>query len=241
MSSSSAINEPDNSITKITQVGDEMSNENHTKVKRGRPINEEFEEEVCIECEKSLEPDDKKLKRKKANEFSYAHVKQCALIVREKGYLDDKSNTNFKKWKENETTNRLKFTNKWVYGVLRRRAERKLTLDSKQSEDMSTVKVTEDNQCSSNIVATNNIIRCINNDNSSVSTMMIDDNCSVSLLTGEALGEMSNPHDEQPHDMLNKDDNVKNNLNVGTSSSYPNDDMDDLFEELFKFEAQYDT
>ena len=95
---------------------------------------------------------------------------------------------NFKKWKLNETTNRLKFTIKWVYGVLRRRIERNLTLDSKQSEDMSTVKVTEDNQCSSNIVATNNIIRSINNDNSSVSNMMIDDN-SVSLLTGEALGE----------------------------------------------------
>jgi len=230
MSSSSAINKPDNSITKITQVGDEMSNENHTKVKRGRPINEEFEEEVCIECEKSLEPDDKRLKRKKANEFSYAHVKQCALIVRERD-----------KWLENETTNRLKFTNKWVYGVLRRRAERKLTLDSKQSEDMSTVKVTEDNQCSSNIVATNNIIRSINNDNSSVSTMMIDDNCSVSLLTGEALGEMSNPHDEPPYDMLNKDDNAKNNLNVGTSSSFPYDDIDNVFEILFKLEAQYDT
>jgi len=215
-----------------------ISDDNYTK--RGRPINNEFEEEVCIECEKSLEPDDKKLKRKKANEFSYAHVKQCALIVREKDYLDDKSNTYFKKWKENETTNRLKFTNKWVHGVLRRRAERKLTLDSKQSEDMSTVKVTEDNQCSSNIVATNNIISCINNDNSSVSNMMIDDN-SVSLLTGEALGEMSNPHDEQPQDMLNKDDNVKNNLNVGTSSSYPNDDMDDFFEELFNLEAQYDA
>jgi len=230
MSSSSAINKPDNSITKITQVGDEMSNENHTKVKRGRPINEEFEEEVCIECEKSLEPDDKRLKRKKANEFSYAHVKQCALIVRERD-----------KWLENETTNRLKFTNKWVYGVLRRRAERNLTLDSKQSEDMSTVKVTEDNQCSSNIVATNNIIRSINNDNSSVSTMMIDDNCSVSLLTGEALGEMSNPHDEPPYDMLNKDDNAKNNLNVGTSSSFPYDDIDNVFEILFKLEAQYDT
>ena len=169
------------------------------------------------------------MKRKKANEFSYAHVKQCALIVREKD-----------KWKENETTNRLKFTNKWVYGVLRRRIERNLTRDSKQSEDMSTVKVTEDNQCSSNIVATNNIIRSINNDNSSVSNMMIDDN-SVSLLTGEALGEMSNPHDEQPHDMLNKDDNVKNNLNVGTSSSFPYDDIDNVFEILFKLEEQYDA
>jgi hypothetical protein len=216
-----------------------ISDDNYTK--RGRPINNEFEEEVCIECEKSLEPDDKKLKRKKANEFSYAHVKQCALIVREKDYLDDKSNTNIKKWKENETTNRLKFTNKWVYGVLRRRAERNLTLDSKQSEDMSTVKVTDDNQCSSNIVATNNIIRSINNDNSSVSTMMIDDNCSVSLLTGEALGKMSNPHDEPPYDMLNKDDNAKNNLNVGTSSSFPYDDIDNVFEILFKLEAQYDT
>lgn len=239
-SSSSTINKPDHPITKITQVGDEMPIENNTKVKRGRPINDEFEEEVCIECEKSLEPDNKKLKRKKANEFSYAHVKQCALIVREKDYLDDKSNTNFKKWKLNETTNRLKFTNKWVYGVLRRRTERNLTLESKQSEDMSTVKVTEDNQCSSNILATNNIIRSINNDNSSVSNMMIDDN-SFSLLTGEALGEMNNPHDEQPYDMLNKDDNVKNNLNVGTSSSLPYDDIDNVFELLFKLEAEYDT
>jgi hypothetical protein len=197
MSSSSTINKPDNPITK-------MSYENNTKVKRGRPKNDEFEEEVCIECEKSFKPDNRNIKRKKANEFSYAHVKQCALIVREKDYLDDNSKTNFKKWKLNETTNRLKFTNKWVYGVLRRRTERNLTLDSKQSEDMSTVKVTEDNQCSSNIVATHDIIRSINNDNSSVSNVMIDDN-SVSLFTGEALGKMSNPHGEQQHDMLNKD------------------------------------
>ena len=54
-----------------------ISDDNYTK--RGRPINNEFEEDVCIECEKSLEPNDKKLKRKKANEFSYANVKQCEL------------------------------------------------------------------------------------------------------------------------------------------------------------------
>ena len=40
--------------------------------------------------------------------------------------------------------------------------------------------------------------------------------------------------------MLNKDDNVKNNLNVVTSSSFPND-IDDVFEVFFKLEAQYDA
>jgi hypothetical protein len=52
---------------------------------------------------------------------------------------------------------------------------------------------------------------------------------------------MSNPHGEQQHDMLNKDDNVMNNLNIGTSSSFPNDDIDNVFELFFKLEAQYDT
>jgi len=88
---------------------------------RGRPVCDEFEEEVIEECESSLESNCFKKKRTSSgNDYSYAQVKQCAAIVMDKEYWDEGSHSFLKKWQLNRRTRSLSFTNKWVFGMLRR-------------------------------------------------------------------------------------------------------------------------
>jgi len=107
---------------------------------RGKPKSDEFEDEVFTECERSLSAGYyTKRKRGNDNEYSYVHVKDSAAIVMNKDYWDDKTRSFVKKWQLNRTTRRLCFTNKWVYGVLRRRAEKTNMISSHAFEDTVSV------------------------------------------------------------------------------------------------------
>lgn len=89
----------------------------------GRPKCVEFEEEVLAECKRASSMNSFKRKRPSSpNDYSYVQVRKCAETVMNRDYWDDVSCSFVKKWQLNRTTNKLCFTNKWVYGVLRRHA-----------------------------------------------------------------------------------------------------------------------
>lgn len=93
---------------------------------RGRPKSDEFEDEVLAECERSLSTGFYMMRKRgnRCNEYSYVHVKKSAAIVMDMEYWDEKTCSFVKKWQLNRTTSRLRFTNKWVHGVLRRHSEK---------------------------------------------------------------------------------------------------------------------
>jgi len=94
---------------------------NNAATTRGRPKSSEFEDEVIAECESSLSCSRVKCSsRKRTNDYTYAHVKKCAAIVMDREYWNEDTGSFVKKWQINRTTNKLRFTNKWVFGVLRR-------------------------------------------------------------------------------------------------------------------------
>ena len=68
------------------------------------------------------------------NSFSYyclvvvVMVKNCAVAIWNKDYWDEESASFLKKWRMNRTTARLAFTNKWVYGLLRRQQAKRVSL-----------------------------------------------------------------------------------------------------------------
>ena len=55
-------------------------------------------------------------------------VKNCAVAIWNKDYWDEESASFLKKWRTNRTTARLAFTNKWVYGLLRRQQAKRVSL-----------------------------------------------------------------------------------------------------------------
>jgi len=98
-----------------------MSPNANTAIVRGRPICDEFEDEVLFECQRSLQNSNDKNTGKKSSKskmFSYAHVKKCAIEVFNRDYYDN--TTSVKKWQQNKKTRNLCFTNKWIHGVLQR-------------------------------------------------------------------------------------------------------------------------
>lgn len=103
----------------------------------GRPVCEEFEEEVMIECERTYDNDnDNKVKRgfTANNNYTYDQIRACAAKVMDRYYLDTRSSIYTKKWELNKRTNRLRFTNKWILGVLRRHSMRKVLQCSHDSQ-----------------------------------------------------------------------------------------------------------
>jgi len=109
---------------------------------RGKSKSDEF-----AECEGSLSAS-YNTKRKKGsdnNEYYYVHLKKSVAIVINKDYWDVKTRSFVKKWQLNRTTRRLCFTNKWVYGVLRRRAEKtNMEASSHALEDTVSIKEAPD-------------------------------------------------------------------------------------------------
>jgi hypothetical protein len=96
-----------------------------TATKRGRPKSNEFEDEVIAECERLLLNENTNCTmRKRTNTYSYTHVKNCAAIVMDREYWNEDTGSFVKKWQLNRTTNKLRFTNKWVFGVLRRHSNK---------------------------------------------------------------------------------------------------------------------
>ena len=94
----------------------------------GRPISEEFEQEVLAECEKSAASNKKKVSST-ANKYPYSFVRECAASVFDREYWDENDFSFVKKWHMDPRTSKLQLTNKWVVGLLRR--------DLKKSADAS--------------------------------------------------------------------------------------------------------
>jgi len=86
----------------------------------GRPLSIEFEEEVIKECE-STQPK----KSSSVNIYPYEFVRQCAINVYNKDYWDKESSSFVKKWHQDKTTCKLRFSNRWVLGLLQRVSKRK--------------------------------------------------------------------------------------------------------------------
>lgn len=101
------------------------------KTLSGRPVSDEFEAAVLRECQRSGVS--KKKKSTSSNGYSYLSVKMCANKVLNKDYWDADSFSFTKKWKLDRRTSKLKFTNKWVCGFLRRT----LKLESSNGEQPS--------------------------------------------------------------------------------------------------------
>lgn len=86
----------------------------------GRPISEEFEDEVLLECKQSPKNIKKDKVTTKVNVYSYALVRECANQILNKDYWDDSTGISSKKWLNDSRTSKLQFTNKWILGVLQR-------------------------------------------------------------------------------------------------------------------------
>ena len=90
----------------------------------GRPISDEFEMEVLKECERVSRLF--KVKRvSTSNIYTYSLVKHCANEVLCKDFWDDKTCSFVKKWQLDKRTCNLRFTNKWILGVLRRELKKR--------------------------------------------------------------------------------------------------------------------
>jgi len=84
-----------------------------SKSKTGKPISTEFEGEVIEEC-KQFRQD------LKGKSYPYTVVQLCAKKIFDKDYWDESSKSFIKKWHFDRRTYKLHFTNKWVYGMLKR-------------------------------------------------------------------------------------------------------------------------
>lgn len=87
----------------------------------GRPISEEFEDEVIAECDLSATQKKKKKNLSTtSNRYAYNLVKECALRVFNRDYWNVKESSFIKKWHTDPRTSKLHFSNKWVLGLLQR-------------------------------------------------------------------------------------------------------------------------
>jgi len=95
----------------------------------GRPISEEFEDEVIAECELSTTHKKNQLSTT-SNRFSYILVKECALKVFNRDYWNVKESSFIKKWHTDPRTSKLHFSNKWVVGLLQRDLKKRPVVES---------------------------------------------------------------------------------------------------------------
>lgn len=105
----------------------------------GRPINEDFEDEVMIECEKNSEilcRSQVVRRGSSSNRFSYDHIRRCAMKLLDTLYWDKSSNSYSKKWTLDKRVSKLHFTNKWILGLLRRQSMKKVMRSFHQSDDV---------------------------------------------------------------------------------------------------------
>jgi len=88
----------------------------------GKPISQEFEDEVYEEYQKINDNDDKAF-----NIVSYVLIRQSGINVFNRDYIEENVNDDndevkyIKKWQYHPKTKSLQFTNKWVTGFVRRR------------------------------------------------------------------------------------------------------------------------
>jgi len=199
------------SITHVSPVKKDM-----TKATRGRPKCDEFEDEVFAECERSHLNKSNNTRKKRDNYYSYLHVKTCATTVMNTEYWDESSSSFVKKWQLNRTTNKLRFTNKWVYGVLRRRS----TSHSRGYEDEIVTETQVDVECGSSISIDSSFISQPVND--STVDAMLDNHVIDDLL--DAI-ESSQPGRDSTADVMADDHVIDDLLDVLDSIPFNNESL----------------
>jgi hypothetical protein len=89
----------------------------------GRPLSVEFEEEVIAECERI------QLKESSSVSLStctHEFIKMCAINVFNKDYWDNQSSSFIKIWHHDKKTCNLRFSNRWVIGLMQRVSKRRI-------------------------------------------------------------------------------------------------------------------
>lgn len=97
----------------------------------GRPVSQEFEEEVLREYEQAVSKIDW---TSRSCPFSYSKLKQCATKVFDREYHDctvEGVVTYHKKWLKDSRTKNLQFTSRWITGMIRRASIReRISMDT---------------------------------------------------------------------------------------------------------------
>jgi len=125
------------SLVNATQNGEQTITEQRIKrwkksgmLKPGRPLSVEFEEEVIAECERTQSKESSS-----ANIYPYEFVRMCAFNVFNKDYWDDESSSFIKKWHHDKKTCKLRFSNRWVLGLMQRMSKRRIVTTSEHQHD----------------------------------------------------------------------------------------------------------
>ena len=119
-------------VNDATQNGEQIITERRVKrwkksglLKTGRPLSVEFEDEVIAECERTQSKESSS-----ANIYPYELVRANAIIVFNKDYWDDASSSFIKKWHQDKKTCKLRFSNRWVFGLMQRVSKRRIVTTS---------------------------------------------------------------------------------------------------------------
>jgi hypothetical protein len=119
-------------VNDATQNGEQIITERRVKrwkksglLKTGRPLSVEFEDEVIAECERTQSKESSS-----ANIYPYELVRASAINVFNKDYWDDASSSFIKKWHQDKKTCKLRFSNRWVFGLMQRVSKRRVVTTS---------------------------------------------------------------------------------------------------------------
>ena len=119
-------------VNDATQNGEQIITERRVKrwkksglLKTGRPLSVEFEDEVIAECERTQSKESSS-----ANIYPYELVRASAINVFNKDYWDDASSSFIKKWHQDKKTCKLRFSNRWVFGLMQRVSKRRIVTTS---------------------------------------------------------------------------------------------------------------
>ena len=126
------------SLVNATQNGEQTITEQRIKRWKksgmlklpGRPLSVEFEEEVIAECERTQSKESSS-----TNIYPYEFVRMCAVNVFNKDYWDDESSSFIKKWHHDKKTCKLRFSNRWVLGLMQRVSKRRIVTTSGHQHD----------------------------------------------------------------------------------------------------------
>ena len=89
----------------------------------GRPLSVEFEEEVIAECERIQSKESSSVS---LSTCTHEFIKMCAINVFNKDYWDDESSSFIKIWHHDKKTCKLRFSNRWVIGLMQRMSKRRI-------------------------------------------------------------------------------------------------------------------
>ena len=120
-------------VNDATQNGEQIITERRVKrwkksgllKMQGRPLSVEFEDEVIAECERTQSKESSS-----ANIYPYELVRASAINVFNKDYWDDASSSFIKKWHQDKKTCKLRFSNRWVFGLMQRVSKRRIVTTS---------------------------------------------------------------------------------------------------------------